>query len=796
MMTDLRYAARQLAKNPGFTAAAVLTLALGIGANTAIFSAVDRVLLRPLPYRDPQRLVMLFHDNTKTAQRKDFVAFQGFEEFRARLKGFEQMAAVSPVWSLILDTGAEPERLVAHFVTADFFPLLGVTPAMGRGFQAAEDRPGAPATVVVSHAFWQRRFAGKPFEPVVISLNRNQVTIVGVLPAGFRFQEDADLWMPMSTNPLPARGRIRFLQVIGRLQPGVAWEQTAKDAAGVAKQMEQENPDSQTGLGATVLPLEEQVVGEARPALLLLLGAVGCVLLIACANVANLLLARGASRGREVAVRAALGAGRARLVRQFLAESLMLSFLGAVAGLLLASWGVDLIRGIGGAYLPRAEEIAINPRILGFTLVVSALIGVAFGLLPALQLSGVHLNDALQEGGRSVAGKSSGRQRKVLTVVEVALALLLMTGTGLLARSFARLLGVDPGFQVRNVLTLQIGLPQNKYPQPPQQVAFYKQLFDRLGALPGVESAGGTTRLPLREGVSTYVEVEGRPKPPGELPEVEFRRASNDYFRAMGIPVLEGRAFTDRDTADLPMVSLVNQTAARRLWGGESPVGKRIKVSSATQPWTTVVGVVGDVRHFGLDREVRPEMYISFLQGPPNSPLLALRTAGDPAAMAATVRAELRRLEPELVMYNVAPLEELLAGSMASRRHTLGLIGLFALVSLALAAVGIYGVLAYGVTQRLREMAVRMALGARPADVLRLVVGEGMSMVLTGAVLGLVASVALARFLTGLLYGVSPLDLSSYAAAVVLLMLVALLACYLPARRATRVDPVTALRHE
>jgi len=795
MKNDLKYALRQLANNPGFAAAAVLTLALGIGANTAIFSAVDRVLLRPLPYRDPQRLVMLFHDNSKTGQRKDFVSFQALEEFRARLNGFEQMAAVSPPWSQVLNTEGEPERLASRFVSADFFPLLGVTPARGRGFQAAEDRPGAPATVIVSQGFWQSHFAGRSFEPVVITLNRNPVTIVGVLPAGFRFQEDADLWMPISTNPLPARGRIRFLQVIGRLRPGVAWEQAAKDAAGVARQMEKENPESQSGLGVTVLPLEEQVVGEARPALLLLLGAVGCLLLIACANVANLLLARGASRSREVAVRAALGAGRVRLLRQFLAESLLLSLLGAAAGLLLAYWGVDLIRGIGGAYLPRAEEITINPRILGFTLAVTAVIGGLFGLLPALQLSGAHINESLQEGGRAVAGKTSGKQRKVLTVVEVALALLLMTGTGLLARSFARLLGVDPGFQVRNVLTLQIGIPPNKYAQPPQQVAFYRQLFERLEALPGVQAAGGTTRLPLREGVSTYVEVEGHPKPPSEAPEIEFRRASNDYFRAMGIPLLEGRTFSDRDTADRPSVSLVNQTAARRLWGGETPVGKRLRLTQSQQ-WTTVVGVVGDIRHFGLDHEVRPEMYISFLQGPPSTPLLALRTTGDPAALASAVRNELRGLEPELVIWNIAPLEELLAGSMASRRHTLGLIGLFALVALALAAVGIYGVLAYGVTQRMREMAVRMALGARPADVLRLVIGEGMRMVVAGAVLGLIGSVLLARFLTGLLYGVSPLDLSSYAASVVLLVLVALLACYVPARRATRVDPVTALRYE
>jgi predicted permease len=798
LLQDLRYGLRVLTKNPGFTLVAVLTLALGIGANSAIFSIVNTALLRPLPYADPERIVLVWHNNRVSNVERDFVSYQNFQDFQKQNQSFETMAAATAVWSSVLTTDEGPERVSAQYASASLFPLLGVQPLRGRAFLETEDQPGQPRVVVLSHRFWQSRFASDPnVIGKTVTLDNVPATVVGVMPPGFRFLHDVDLWVPLGQNLIVGRGRaVRITTPFGRLRPGVSLDQARTEMATLARQLEQQYPDANTGLSTTVVSLNEQISGKVRPALLLLLGIVGFVLLIACANVANLMMTRAATRQKEIAVRIVLGAGRARLVRQLLTESVALSAMGGTVGLLLAVWGMDVVRRLGHARVPRVDELTIDGWVLAFTLGLSLLTGILFGLVPTLQLSTANLHESLKEGGRETLGAGRSRLRSSLVVAEMALALILMTGAGLMLKSFARVLDVDPGFNADKVLTVQIGLPPS-YSQPAQRLTFYQQLFARLEALPGVEAAGGATRLPLREGVSTKLEIEGRPVAAGERPEVEFRRASLSYFRAMGVPLRQGRTFTEQDGPDAQPVVVINEAGARRFWPGEDAVGKRVRfLGTVQEPWSTVIGVIGNIKHFGLDTEPRPEVYITFAQGPPVTPLLAIRTSVDPSSLIAAVRRELRSLEPKLVMYNFAPMTELVTDSLTERRFNTMLIGVFAVLALALAAVGVYGVMSYLVRQRTHEIGIRMALGAERGDILRLVVGHGMVLVLAGVGIGLVGAFGLTRIMSGLLFGVSATDPTTFVGGSVVLALVALLASYLPARRATKVDPMVALRYE
>jgi predicted permease len=794
---DLRYGLRMLRRNPGFTAVVVLTLALGIGANTAIFSVVNGVLLRPLPYLQPNRLMMVWHNNTKENEPRDFVSYPAYLDLRSQSRTFSRMGAVSPRWRFVLPGAEGPQKVQGFWVSASLFDVLGVRPFLGRTFTAAEDKPGGAPAVILSYALWQSRFSGDPeILGKTIPLDNLEIPVVGVMPRGFHFLEDVALWAPLGQNPFLRRGRaIRMLQVVGRLAPGATPARAQAEMTTLTARLAREYPDTNAGLGATVVSLDEQIVGKVRPALLVLFAAVVLVLLIACANVANLLVQRAAVREKEIAVRKALGAGRFRLVRQFLTESVLLGLLGGAGGLGLAFWGLRVLRRLGPAGLPRLRDVSIDPAVLAFTLGISLLTGIVFGLWPARRLAHVDLQETLKEGGRTTESRGRRRGRNGLVVLEVALALVMATGAGLLIRSFARLMAVDPGFVPGHLLTLQLGLPSS-YAKPAQRVAFYRRMFSRIESLPGVEAAGGVTRLPLGPHVTTTLGIQGHPVPLGREPEVDFRRVSTNYFRAMGISLRSGRAFNARDDAGAPPVAIINQTAARRFWPGKDPLGSRVRFGNDSSPWYTVIGVVGNVRQLGLDQPAEPAIYIAFDQGPPTGPLLAIRTSMDPTALIPAVRRELRALEPRLLISDVKTMEQIVHQSTGGRRFNTLLLSVFAALALALAAVGIYGLMSYTLAERRHEIGIRMALGAQPAQVLRMMLGEGMKLALLGVAIGVAGSLALMRLLSSLLFGVTPTDPWTFAGVVVVLTVVALAACYVPVRRAIRVDPVAALRYE
>ncbi|HEX8557508.1 MAG TPA: ABC transporter permease [Pyrinomonadaceae bacterium] len=804
---DVRYGLRTLLKNPGFTAVAVVALALGIGANSAIFSVVNTVLLRPLPYKDPERLVMVWEDAGKHGYPRDTPAAANYVDWRDQNQVFEGMAALADQ-SFNLTGEGEPERLDGKRVSAALFPLLGVEPQVGRAFFPEEDRAGAPRVVVLSHGLWQRRFGADP--SVVgraLTLNGEPHTIVGVMPQSFQFPDrEAVLWTPIAFTQQEAANRGRhYLKVVARLKPGVTLERAQAEMGAIASRLQQQYPAQNTDLGATVQPLHEHLVGDIRPALLVLLGAVGLVLLIACANVANLLLARAAARQKEIALRVALGASRLRLVRQFLTESVLLAALGGVVGLLLAVWGVSLLKGFIPENISQVKAIAVDAKVLGFTLLVSLLTGLVFGLAPATQATGFNLNETLKEGGRDASSGSRGnRVRGVLVVAEVAVSLVLLVGAGLLINSFLRLRGVDPGFRVDNLLTMGVVLPQQKYPDHGRRTAFYADVIRRVEALPGVRGAAVTNWIPLvNQGDSVGVSIEGLPDPPpgqGKRPVVVTRVVSPDYFGAMGIRLLQGRGFDDgRDRADSPTVVLVSEALARKYWPGQSAVGKRVNPGDPNNPehWCEVVGLVNDVRQFELAAEPKPQMYFSYAQAgffPPRH--LVVSTEVEPSTLAGAVRQAVWEVDRDQPVSNVSTMEEVLAESLSRQRFSMLLLGVFAAVALVLAAVGLYGVMSYTVTQRTREIGLRMALGAQQGDVLRLVVGQGLKLVLAGVALGLVAALALTRLMTSLLYGVSATDPATLVIISLVLVAVALVASYIPARRATRVDPLIALRYE
>ena len=799
-LRDMRHAVRLFWKRPGFTLVVVMTLALGIGANTILFSLVNSVLLNPLPYAAPERLV--FVAVHREGEFYNGASFDDYKDFRERTRSFAQLAAVSPQWTLTLTGVSEPQNLRGLFASSNLFAALGVAPARGRAFGAEEDRANAGRVVVISHGLWQRQFGGgADVLGKSLALDGEPHAIVGVMPAGFQFFDEADLWVPLAHNPAIGRGRnVRLLSIFGRLGEGVTREQAESEIVSVAARLESEYAATNKGFSARLVPLHEHVTGDVRPTLLVLLAAVGLVLLIACANVANLTLARAASRRREFAVRAALGAGRFALTRQVLTESLLLGAAGGAVGLLLAVWGVDLLLSVGPENIPRRAEIGIDSRVLAFTSAVSLLTGALFGLAPALRASRAELGDALKSGARAGESPRSARLRSALVVSEVALSIMLVAGAGLLARSFVRLLDVNPGFRPDNLVSLGVILPQSSYPRPEQRAEFYRRLEERLRALPGVESVGAVTRLPLHQAgnITSTLVVEGRPAPEGAPPEVDFRRASPDYFRTMGVPLVAGRAFVERDATDAQPVAVVNEAMARRHWPGESALGKRIKLGANpdASPWITVVGVVGNVRHLGLDSEPRPEVYRHLLTSPPTSPVVVVSTNGDPRGLIPTLRGAVRELDRDLPAATARTMDEIIARSVAERRFLMALLGVFAAVALALAAVGIYGVVSNSVAQRTHEIGVRMALGATRGNVLRLVIAQGMTPALAGLALGLAGALALTRVMRGLLFGVGARDPVTLASAALLLAAVALLACYVPARRATRIDPMEALRHE
>jgi len=801
---DVRYAARLQRKNRGFTIVAVIALALGIGANTAIFSVVNTVLLRPLPYKDPERLVLVWEDATKQGYPHDTPAAANFVDWRDQNHVFEGMAAISDE-SFNLTGSGDPERLEGNTVSASLFPLLGVDPHIGRVFTAAEDQPGSQHVVLLSYALWQRRFGADPgIVGKALTLNGESHIVVGVMPARFQFPStDSQVWVPIALTQEDAANRNRhYLQVVARLKPGVSLAQAQSEMNTIAARLQQQYPESNTDLGAAVQSLHEYLVGDIKPALLVLLGAVGLVLLIACANVANLLLARAAVRQKEIAVRVALGAKRSRLMRQFLTESVLLSLLGGLVGLAIAYGGLIVLKAFIPENISQAREISLDLKVLGFTFLISVLTGLIFGLAPAVQAARFNQIETLKEGGRDAATGGSGKRlRSVLVTAEVAISLVLLIGAGLLINSFLRLRNVDPGFRAENLLTMKIVLPDTKYERRAQRAAFYTDLIQRVKSLAGVKSAAVTTNLPLyRQGNSISVDIEGQPAPPpGQERIVVTRIISPGYFDTMGIPLLRGRPLTEQDTETTQNVVVISETMARRYWPGEEVVGKRIAVGKVRKPedWIQIVGVVKDVRQFELTADPKPQMYLPYRQfGFFDAQDLVVKTDVDSASLAATVRKAVWEIDKDQPVSNIRTMEEILADSIARQRFSMLLLAIFAGVALVLAGVGIYGIMSYSVAQRTHEIGIRMALGAQTGAVLKLAVGYGMKLVVAGLVIGLIAAFALTRVMATLLFGVTATDPTTFTLISLLLIAVAVLASYVPARRATKVNPIIALRYE
>jgi predicted permease len=822
---DMRYGARMLRKNPGFTAVAVLTLALGIGANTAIFSVVNAVLLRPLPYPEPGQLVQLRAD--WSGKPNSVIGSTTFVEVKAQSQSLARIAAYCG-GDMTLTGAGSAERIVAGAVTPEFFPLLGVQPALGRNFTREEDTPNGPKAAILGHGLWQSRFGGDAnVLGRTITLNQQSYTVVGILPARFQYPEPFQLWTPLALGETGAGGAGTLakygegqwlLSVIARLKPGVTVEQAQTELQTIARRLQPARPDEAQPAGGpremgpggsrgdtvlTLVGLHEQVVGDVKGALLVLLGGVAFVLLIACANVANLLLARAAARQREMAVRAALGAGRLRVARQLLTESVLLSLAGGGFGLLLAFWGVRALGQWSGASLPSMHGIGIDAWVLAFTLGVSVITGLGFGLAPAVQAWRTDVNAALKEEGRSETGGHRKSLRHLLVVSEVALALVLLIGAGLLIKSFSRLMDVNPGFRTDGVLTFQVTLTEGK--SSSQRVNFVQQIIERLNALAGVQAAAATDSLPLTDFARiTPAEIEGRPPidlrkaKPGEVKPASRPTVTYDYFNAMGIRVRKGRAFTSQDARPAAGVVIVNEAFEKHHFPGESALGQRIhlRASKGGPRWLTVVGVASNVRQRGLAQDVKLEVYNPVLDDIGETMSFVLRTSGEPAHLISDVRAVMAELEPNQPIHNVMTMEQRLANTTTSRRLNTALLGSFAALALLLAVVGIYGVMSYAVTQRRREIGVRMALGAQKSDVLGLIIHGGLRLTLWGVAVGVAGAFALTRYLSSLLYSVKPTDPWTFLSVAVALIGVAVLACWVPARRAARIDPMVALRYE
>jgi putative ABC transport system permease protein len=821
VIQDLRHALRLLRRRPGFSAVAVATLAIAIGANTAIFSVVHAVLLRPLPLADPDRLVWVWESNPQRDVPRRAVTPAAYAAYRDRTGVFTDLGA-SRDWLGSLTGAGEPESIIGYRFSGNFFKVLGVPARLGRTLGPEDARPGHDHVVVLSDSLWRRRFGADPgVIGRAITIDDESYTVVGVMPASFGHPPRTEMWAPLVLEGAQAtNARARFIRMVGRLEPGVTVEQASSAVAGVAASLAGADAENQGGWTASASPIASRYTGDIKPALLVLLGAVGFVLLIAVANVGNLLLARAADRGREVAIRASLGAGRGRLVRQFLVESVLLAAIGGVAGLFLAFWGVDLLKGlfpstIANLAIPRMEQIHVDGPVLLFALVLSLVTGLAFGLAPALHASRAALGEALREGGsRTSEGREHRRFRSALVVGEVALALVLTTGAALMIRSFARLQGGNLGFDPAGVTTARVLLParvyetpgprpgESRYGAPERKRAFFDHVLARLREMPGVEAAGATTFLPLSgwSGGQGF-QIEGRPPAsPSEAPVAMPQSANADYFRAMRIPVLKGRGIAATDVATSPAVVVVNQSAARRYWPGEDPVGRRIgwRVRGPQDPitWREVVGVVGDVRHHGLAEEPEAEIYLPYAQSPTALVCLTVRMSPGQSLPAQAIPQAVWSFDKDQPVLAVMPLEQLAAESITMRRVSTLLLGFFAAVAVFLAGLGLYGVMAHAVARRTHEIGIRMAIGARAGDVLAMIVRGGVVLAAIGAGLGLAASLALSRVLTSLLYGVSPTDPYSFASVAVFLLAVAALASYIPARRAARVDPAVALHSE
>src|SRR5271163_1663446 len=805
LFQDLRYASRLLAKSPGFTAIAILTLALGIGANTAIFSVVNGVLLRPLPFRDPSRLVLI-------AEKSSFpivsTSYENFSDWRDQSSSFERMQAVRS-GAITLTGAGEPERLNVQMATAGLFSMLGINPQIGRTFLPEEDRAGGTPVALLTYGLWQRRFGGSPdIIGKAINLDSQPYTVVGVLPAGFQILQDADLFLPFMpwAKTLPDdRNWHPGIIPLARLKPGVTKEQARTEMLGITKRLEQQYPTYNTGTSADVIGLQDQIVQNSRPALLLLLGAVSFVLLIACVNVANLLLARAASRGREVAIRTAMGAGRARVLRQLLTESVLLSLAGGILGILMAWASLGPLLKIAAGSVPQGAPIGLDPWVLAFTAGVSLVTGLLFGIVPALRTAKLDLRETLNEGSRgSTAGPGQHRLRGALVAAEIALAMLLLVGSGLLLRSFSRLQELPPGFRPDHLLVADIPLSLTAYAKPEDRYQFFDRLVERARTLPGVRSAAAASFLPVSGGGSIiHFNITGRPpKTPHDFVAAGYRTITPGYLETLGVPLMQGRLFTHADNEKSPAVVLINATMARTFFHNENPLGKRLQLGALPDqevPTMEIVGVVGDV-HFGLGTDPQAEMYLPYRQADLILPVFQLsvvmRTAGDPALETSALRSALAEIDSNQPLVKVRTMEDNMATTVAQPRFRTWLIGILAMLALVLAAVGVYGVMSYTVTQRTSEIGVRVALGAQPGDVFRIIVGQGLWLALFGVCVGVVAALVLTRLLQSFLFGISAYDPLTFVAVSLLLTLVAVAASYFPARRATRVDPMIALRYE
>ncbi|HEX7317680.1 MAG TPA: ABC transporter permease [Pyrinomonadaceae bacterium] len=802
---DMRYGVRTLIKSPAFTVVAVLSLALGIGANTAIFSVVNGILLRPLPYPEAERIVAVWHtppQDSFPGMKRFSVSPGNYLDWKEQSRAFEQMAIYGYAGLSLSGGNGDPVPVTGAAVSSDFFSVLRTEAFKGRTFSPDEEQIGRDQVVVLGNGLWRRAFGADPnLVGRTVNLNSRSFTVVGIMPAGFEFPQEAELWVPLAWDAEERQTRaIHDYLVVARLKQDASLAQAQAEMSTISVRLEQQYPEANKGWGAVVIPLHEDLVGDVRLALLMLFSAVGFVLLIACANVANLMLARGANRKKEIALRIALGATRGRIVRQLLCESVLLSVVGGLLGLLLAGWGGQLLVRLSAGSLPNTAEVGVDAWALGFTLLVSLAAGVLAGVAPALQFSKNELAETLKQGtGRSAAGSVRQRTRKALVVCEVAMSLILLIGAGLMIRSFWKLQDVNPGFDVSNTLTLSVGLPSTRYPEPQQQLAFHDRVMEQIRALPGVVSVGSTTTIPLTGGGSKQpFTVEGRPAPPvSEQPLAQTRYVSPDYFSAMGIPLKQGRPFEDRDRDGSPQVVIISEAMARHFWPGEDPVGKRLTASfHEKQGPREIVGVVGDVKSRGLDDEAASTMYLPFRQAPRPWITFVARTASDPEGFIQPLSKAVYAVDSEQALSSVRTMEQVLTESLSGRRFYMTLLMTFAGLALALAAVGVYGVMNYSVMLRRRELGIRIALGARGLDVLRLVLGQGLALTLIGVGVGMAGAYALTRLMASLLYGVTATDFLTYGSVSGVIILVGLLASFLPARRATKVDPMIALRSE
>jgi predicted permease len=810
---DLRYGLRMLAKKPGFTIVAVVTLALGIGANTAIFSVVNGLLLRPLPYQDSERLAIIWTHSPGENVEQDWPSPGQYSAVKSETNCFEDLAIAQGGNGIIIGQ-TTPQRVGVIWTQSALFRLLGTKPLLGRVFTPDDDTPAGGKVAILSYGLWQRRYGGDP-NIVGQSVTLDETySIVGVMASDFSLGQEVMptvggvpeaellLSLPMGEKEMASQGDENY-NVLARLKRSVTIAQAQSELDAAVASLQRQFPNRYTDarrFSMSVKPLLEQVVGDIRPALLVLLGAVGCVLLIACANVANLLLARAATREKEIAIRTALGAGKWRIVRQLLTESTMLALVGGGLGLFIAVWGLEGLRWLNPGNIPRMRNVSIDPRVLLFTFLVSLITGVLFGLAPSLRSSRVNLSETLKEGGRGLVGTGNPRLRNLLVVAEIALSLVLLIGAGLLIRSFILVQRVNPGFDTTNVISMRISLLGTTYEKEPRRSSFYQQFWDRIRALPGVEAAGGVSAAPLSGEIGWgSITIEGYDVASGQSSiQADIRTAGVGYFETLRVPLISGRFFTEDDGPDSMKVAVIDEHMARSYWPDSDPVGKRFKMGgpNSSSPWRTVVGVVGNVKHYALDSDSRVVFYMPQKQSQSPYSFVTARTTGDPMKLASTITQEARALDPNVTVYDIKSMDQRLSQSLARRRFAMFALGLFAVVAMTLAAVGIYGVMSYMVAQRTREIGIRVALGANTRNVLALVVGQGMKLAAIGLLVGLTTAIAVTRVMGSLLFGVTATDPVTFVAIALILGGVALLACYIPARRAINVDPMTALRYE